>query len=420
MDLRKILIVFGFIRLYSVGRGVLFFQKRCFIFGLGRCIVTKEKRKRMIGTGIAAFTLVELLVVIAIIGVLIALLLPAVQAAREAARRMQCSNNLKQIALGVHNFHGTHGGLVPICVGEERPSWLTLIYPFIEQQNLYDIMTEGGTATNQGLDRKFKAGWFNALAQDVKNGFGSVSIYHCPSRRVGASLVTDPMLGEGNFPRIGPTNDYTAVVVQGNGDHGGGNKWQECYRPGGANATNSALRFAVIAGNNPNNWSCRNTLASIEDGASNTLLAGEKFVRPDEVNRCNTNGATAENAVDIMLDCSYLVAMKALQGAGWAGDVRGDAIQVGRPFSMDSTNPSYSENTYIRIASGPLQRPVMQSASIMSIEARGAPIGYGGSHVGIANFLIADGSVRGISSMINNLTVYHLGRCNDGVTAAFP
>ena len=93
------------------------------------------------------FTLVELLVVIAIIGVLVSLLLPAVQAAREAARRMQCSNNLKQLALSVHNYHDTHRvfptngnhrdvsrGLTPT----NGFSWISKTLPFFEQQNLHD------------------------------------------------------------------------------------------------------------------------------------------------------------------------------------------------------------------------------------------------------------------------------------------
>ncbi|MDR0610081.1 MAG: DUF1559 domain-containing protein, partial [Planctomycetaceae bacterium] len=83
--------------------------------------------------------MVELLVVIAIIGVLIALLLPAVQAAREAARRMQCSNHLKQIGLGIHNFHDTRNGIVPALVNDyRRAAVFVLLYPYVEQQTAYD------------------------------------------------------------------------------------------------------------------------------------------------------------------------------------------------------------------------------------------------------------------------------------------
>ena len=84
------------------------------------------------------FTLVELLVVIAIIGVLVALLLPAVQAAREAARRTQCSNNLKQVALAMHNYHDVHDTL-PWGSMEYRRGWQLLVLPFLEQSHLYDM-----------------------------------------------------------------------------------------------------------------------------------------------------------------------------------------------------------------------------------------------------------------------------------------
>jgi prepilin-type N-terminal cleavage/methylation domain-containing protein len=92
--------------------------------------------RNLVRTG---FTLVELLVVIAIIGVLVALLLPAIQAAREAARRSQCSNNLKQIGLACHNYHDTHG-VFPINHGDTGNSfgWLAMILPFVEESSLYD------------------------------------------------------------------------------------------------------------------------------------------------------------------------------------------------------------------------------------------------------------------------------------------
>lgn len=103
------------------------------------------------------FTLVELLVVIAIIGVLIALLLPAVQQAREAARRMQCTNHLKQLGLAIHNYHDTYGKLpynaVPQLgsVGDRQrgPSWFVRMLPFMEQNAAYDQFEFAGDWTMQ-------------------------------------------------------------------------------------------------------------------------------------------------------------------------------------------------------------------------------------------------------------------------------
>ncbi len=109
------------------------------------------------------FTLVELLVVIAIIGILIALLLPAVQAAREAARRMQCVNNLKQLALGCHTYADVNKGTWPISISmwSEPPSpkqvttgkgWIVGILPQLEQQNLYaQFDFRGGMDSGKGL-----------------------------------------------------------------------------------------------------------------------------------------------------------------------------------------------------------------------------------------------------------------------------
>jgi prepilin-type N-terminal cleavage/methylation domain-containing protein/prepilin-type processing-associated H-X9-DG protein len=95
------------------------------------------------------FTLVELLVVIAIIGVLVALLLPAVQSARESARRTQCTNNLKQIALGVHNYADVSGGVFP--VGEYQccwGTWLVALLPYVEQKSLFDQYKYFGSVQN--------------------------------------------------------------------------------------------------------------------------------------------------------------------------------------------------------------------------------------------------------------------------------
>jgi len=123
------------------------------------------------------FTLVELLVVIAIIGILVALLLPAVQSARESSRRTQCVNNLKQWGLGMHNHHDTRGELPVAAQNNPRRVWVVLVWPFVEQGNFSVQFNESThfylppntvTSTTTGIYAK------------------PMPLYYCPSDRVNA------------------------------------------------------------------------------------------------------------------------------------------------------------------------------------------------------------------------------------------
>ena len=124
-----------------------------------------------------AFTLVELLVVIAIIGVLVALLLPAVQAAREAARRMQCSNNLKQCALAMHNYHDVYKRLPPFAVQDVdfRWAWSALILPFIVQQPIHDQLGVSANLVMPQLSQAGLSAQIRALLQSTP------PTYRCPT-----------------------------------------------------------------------------------------------------------------------------------------------------------------------------------------------------------------------------------------------
>jgi len=164
--------------------------------------------------GDLAFTLVELLVVIAIIGILIALLLPAVQAAREAARRMSCTNNLKQFGFGMHNYHDScksfpYACVFPVYEGNnpvlnyDTHSWVSRLLPYIEQSALYS-----------GLNFRYKVGSYDGGEGHYNFRFANVTTLKCPS--------DDPVLAENGSRDWGIQRD-NYVVNMGNTDIGGNN-----------------------------------------------------------------------------------------------------------------------------------------------------------------------------------------------------
>ena len=188
---------------------------------------------------VAGFTLVELLVVIAIIGILVGLLLPAVQSVREAARRVECANNLRQFGLALQNYEGSYSSYPPAYKGVYHDpgwSWGSYILPFVENVNLQqtaDVYNEefGGGANP---------------AQPTVYSTTPLSLFRCPSD-VGPEINTI-RLGHG-------MSNYRAVVGPASTTHG---YFEEDYDYGGIMYQNSSTKFR-----------------DIHDGTSNTIVVGE-------------------------------------------------------------------------------------------------------------------------------------------------
>ncbi len=299
----------------------------------------------------AGFTLIELLVVIAIIAILIALLVPAVQKVREAAARTQCSNNLKQIGLGFHNYHDTFNSFPPARLDADGgATWCVLILPFIEQDNLFKHWN-------------LKEPYYFQKQEAVQT---QVATYYCPARRSAEdNLLSKSELPGGGYsaPNIpGALGDYAVC----DGDNSAGHEYntdvsQRCRHFGPLSTCMLEMGPFSI-----HDWRSLTSFAAIVDGTSNTFLAGEKHV---VLGQFGVGGDTGQG-----------------DGSIYNGDPENQhAARIAGPSNPLAISPtdSYRYN-------------------------------FGNWHQDICQFVMCDGSVKSISTHIDLQNYRRLGVRNDG------
>jgi prepilin-type N-terminal cleavage/methylation domain-containing protein/prepilin-type processing-associated H-X9-DG protein len=314
------------------------------------------------------FTLIELLVVVTIIGILIALLLPAVQAAREAARRTQCTNNLKQLGLGALNHEHANkffpsGGWGWFWLGDpdrgfgrhQPGGWLYSTLPYMEQDNIYNMPKDGiaGSVSTQQMQGAAKM-----LATPLAAAL-------CPSRRPVAIYPSSSTMYNATYVSRVAKTDYAANC----GDQGSVE---------GSSTDNNGSGPTDLAGEAAYNWisgtvctgisyqRSQVSMADIRDGASNTIYVGEKY-----------------------LNVNYY-----LTGTG-SGD--NENAYVG--YDNDTFRTTGRYYTPVQDLNDPTDDNVAR---------------FGSPHANGCNFVFCDGAVHTLSYSINATVFSYLGNRNDG------
>lgn len=319
------------------------------------------------------FTLVELLVVIAIIGVLVALLLPAVQAAREAARRTQCQNNLKQIGLALQSYHDVRKAIPPSRVPCHHGTWAVFLWPFLEQAAVAERWLDG------------KAYY----AQPKENTDVQLAGYLCPSRRSGRQLSifyngqgdARPQSESNHIP--GGLSDYACSIGDGIDYTGDGDPEDtppdDTGIPNGAFVSGTASQCFGFSPKDQyfeGDYKSKTSFKKVTDGLSNTIFIGEKHVCapcPD-----SSGFLTVENG-------------------------------FGKKEYDDNSiyNPDF-HRTFARYG-GP-ESPLATTGQ----ESLPPHSNFGSWHPGVCYFTLGDSSVRGINDGIDPIVLGYLCNKDDG------
>jgi prepilin-type N-terminal cleavage/methylation domain-containing protein/prepilin-type processing-associated H-X9-DG protein len=322
------------------------------------------------------FTLIELLVVIAVIGILIGLLLPAVQKVRDAAARIQCANNLKQIGLALHGYHDVNNSFPPGYVDRNADpnsapdndlgpgwGWASFLLPYLEQDNVYKQINFSETV-GMGV---------NAQISQL-----ALTIFECPA---------DPY--QQAFP-VYDSTFTTPIATVAHGNYVGCNGWVECFNGAGGNpqpgpGADGLSGLFGAAGRGVFYRNSKTKIASVTDGLSNTIFAGERSG--------NHSPST------------------------WTGGVPGGrcpAWMAGQPPSPYSAppGPAYDNADFGEAL-------VLAHTNATHLPSADFPIydpdTFYSMHTGRgANFLLGDGSVRFITSGVNPATYQALGTIAGG------
>ena len=358
------------------------------------------------------FTLVELLVVITIIGILMALLLPAVQMAREAARRSQCQNNLKQIGLALHDFHAALGNFPPGEVGENTNDigWGTYLLPHLDQVPLYQqaiaapigLWPKGGAIMPAGQRWRPSATDITGLTSvvQVDQNMSSyakytLAVFLCPSDVL--AKTSKDGYGKSNYlGSIGNSSDSTMTAATSSAP---ATPNPQPFNPpilgSCGSQPGSAMNGVLVLSNDKNNvWVV--SIADIRDGTSNTIAVGE---------------ATTSLNVTVMDNSQR-------QFPIWAG-----GNPTTDPNSPGSNKTACDGNfgSCLRFAGGvttsggPPDYTINYNKTLADSD-----LSFASSHPGGAQFLFADGSVHFLTEGIDSEQYRRLGNRNDGLPVSIP